>query len=235
MDKTGNYLFISAPRSADSSTQIGKVFVMKLNSSNQYVLNQVISNPYTNNGYNFGAEIDIDPTGNTLVISSLGASHRPYVSFDTYSKRKYPTPVSDDQEYVLDTASAKRSVDTTFDSDTVKFYSTVKNSGAVFTFVRNNDKFVFGQELYDQLVSSEQIFGSSIYVSETAVMVGGPGQTYTSAQTGVIYLFDSKLTTLNNWVKIREEEALVDLSKFKTIKTIDLYVFPIKTYANKNN
>jgi hypothetical protein len=221
MDKTGKYLFISTPRAADSSTQIGKVFVMKLNSSNQYVLNQVISNPYTNNGYNFGAEIDIDPTGNTLVISSLGASHRPYASFDTYSKRKFAIPASDDQEYVLDPTSAKRNVDTTFDSDTVKFYSTVKNSGAVFTFVRNNDKFVFGQELYDQLVSSEQIYGSSIYVSENAVIVGGPGQTYTSAQTGAIYLFDSKLTTLNNWVKIREEEALVDLSKFKTIKTID--------------
>jgi hypothetical protein len=222
MDRSGEYLFISVSRATDDSLEVGKVFVMKRNSiTNQYELNQTISNPYISSGYNFGADIEIDSTGKTLVITSLGSSHRPLITYDTYTDRQYTTNPSDDHIYVLDPTSTERLTKTTFDSNTVGFYATIENSGAVFTFNRENDQFVFGQELYDQLVTSEQVYGSSVHVSDNCVIIGGPGISSEVTQVGVIYAFDIASDTLSSWVPLRTEDPLVDLTKFRTIKTID--------------
>jgi hypothetical protein len=216
MDKTGEYLFISAPKSASRVNRLGKIIVMKLNAQGTFNLHQVLINPYVDNGYDFGATMALSPDGKALSVSSIGSSHRPYVSFDTYSSQKAGAA-----KYVLDPNSNERDSATTFDSNTSKFYSVVKNSGAVFTFIKENNNFIFGEELFNQLSSEGQLYGQSIYANETGIIVGAPGIANISGQVGSLYVYDAKSPTLSSWRIVREEEQLVDLSKIKTVRTIN--------------
>ena len=214
MDATGEYLFVTAPK-ATSQSKVGKVLVFKQNESSEYVLNQVIDNPYSNNGFDFGTDIEISPDGNTLVISSLGASHRPYATFDVHSK------LLTGQEYILDETSELKPSPTTFDAGTVNFYSTLKNSGAVYTFVKGTDKFVFAEELFDNIVQPSQLYGNSLHVTNSAVLVGAPGQDFEPSQNSAVYFYDTVTDSLNSWKVVRQESELVDLSKIKSVKTIN--------------
>jgi hypothetical protein len=140
----GTYMFISAPKATGGRTKVGKVVVMKYNSlTSLYVLNQILENPYADKGYDFGTNVEVSPDGATIVISSVGSSFKPYLTFDTFSSQKLGA-----EKYILDTDGLKRESSTTFDSGTSNFYSTVKNSGAVFSFSRVVDKYIFSEELF---------------------------------------------------------------------------------------
>ena len=214
MDATGEYLFVTAPK-ATSQSRIGKVLIFKRTDSFEYELNQVIDNPYSNNGFDFGSDIEISPDGTTLVVSSLGASHKPYASFDVHSK------LVTGQQYLLDETSELKPTPTTFDAGTVNFYSTLKNSGAVYTFVKGTDKFVFAEELFDNIVQPSQLYGNSLHVTDSAVVVGAPGQSFEPSQNSAVYFYDTVTDTLNSWKVVRQENELVDLSKIKSVKTIN--------------
>ena len=216
MDKTGEFLFISATKASDRVTRSGKILVLK-SVNGVYKLDQVIDNPYFSNGYDFGSTINVSPDGKTLVVSSTGASHKPFASFDTFSKQD---PLK--EKYVLDESSERRNSNTTFDSDTTKFYSVIKNSGAVFTFVKEKEKFVFGEELFNQLSVPGQLYGNSTFVTNSTVVVGAPGLDQQTAQIGALYFYDSVSESLNSWKILRQEEDLVDLSVVKSIKTINI-------------
>ena len=215
MDRAGDYLFVSATKASDNVTKTGKVFVLVWNET-QYELDHIIDNPYANNGFDFGSVINVAPNGKTLVISSTGASHKPFASFDTFSKYDRTA-----EKYVLDNTSSLRSSNTTFDSDTTKFYSVIKNSGAAFTFVKEQNKFVFGEELFNQLSTPEQLYGNSSFVFDTGVIVGAPGLIQNNVQLGALYFYNSTSDSLSSWKVFREEESLVDLSTIKSVKTID--------------
>jgi hypothetical protein len=214
MDATGSFLFVSAPK-ATSQARVGKVLVFKRNESFEYELNQVIDNPYINNGFDFGTNIEISPDGNTLVVSSLGASNRPFVTFDVHSN------LINSQSYVLDETSEVRPNQTTFDSGTVNFYSTLQNSGAVYTFVKGSDKFVFAEELFDNIIGPSQVYGNSLLVTNSTVIVGAPGQSFESLQNSAVYFYDTTTDSLNSWKVVRQETQLIDLSKIRSIKTIN--------------
>ena len=215
MDRTGEYLFISATKASSSISKTGKVFVMKL-VNGQYVLDQIIDNPYTNNGFDFGSVISVSADGNIVVISSTGSSHKPFASFDTYSKQ-----TSSKEKYVLDPNSDKRVNNTTFDSDTTRFFSVIKNSGAAFTFVKEKSKYVFGEELFNQLSIPGQLYGNSSYIFNDGVVVGAPGLSQDTTQLGAMYFYNATSTSLSSWKVYREEEDLVDLDQIKSIRTID--------------
>jgi hypothetical protein len=214
MDRDGEYLFISAISASDSPTKSGKVFVMKW-SEDRFKLNHVIDNPYSNYGFDFGNLINISPDGKTLVIGSARSSHKPYVSFDTYRNQN-----NTQEKYVLDELSEQRE-STTFDSGTTQFYSVIKNSGAAFTFVKEKNKFVFGEELFNQLSTPGQLYGNSSFVSNTGVIIGAPGLPQTNNQLGALYFYNSTSASLSSWKVLREESELIDLSFIKSIKTID--------------
>ena len=221
LDTSGDYLFVSAPKALGDNGKVGKIFVFEaqynsIGNLTGYSLNQIITNPFIDNGYDFGANMSLSSDGKTLIVSSIGSTHRPYLTFDTYSKQKAGSP-----KYVLDSNSTPRDSATTFDSGTVNFYSTVKNSGAVFSFIKKQNKFVFAEELFDNRVTTDQIYGKSMFVADSYVAVGAPGQNYINSQIGAVYLYESKSTTLDSWYPLREETALVDLDKIKNIKTID--------------
>jgi len=222
MDSTGKYLFVSAPKSSDNLFKSGKVFVFSKNESGTYLLNQIIVNPYSNNGSDFGSTMSLTPDDKSLVIASVGSNHRPYVTFDTYTK-----PLSGAIQYVLDPESKERESATTFDSGTVNFFTTVKNSGSVFTFTRLVDRYFYSQELFDNSIVSNQIYGRSIAASSNCIFVGAPGLTTDIGQTGNMFLFDYSLDT---WNKKRYEADLVDISKIKSIKLINTEQESIVSY-----
>ena len=221
LDSSGDYLYVSAPKALGDNGKVGKIFVFEaqynsLGNVIDYSLNQIISNPFIDNGYDFGANMTLSTDGKTLIVSSIGSTHRPYITFDTYSKQKVGAP-----KYVLDSNSTPRDSSTTFDSGTVNFYSTVKNSGAVFSFVKKQNKFVFAEELFDNRVTSDQVYGKSIFIADSYVAVGAPGQDYINSQIGALYLYESKSDSLDSWYPLREETELVDLANIKNIKTIN--------------
>ena len=217
MDSTGEYLYISVPKTSLNSTRFGKILVMKYDQNTlTYKLDQVVENPYINNGYDFGAEMALSPNGKTLIVSSLGSSHRPYVTFDTYSAQQ----VGKDQ-YVLDPTSDPRESNTTFDSDTTKFYSVTKNSGSSFAFTKENTKFIFGEELYDRLADAGNLYGNSLFASNSYVAIGAPGLEQITSQAGGLYLYDAVSSSLSSWSILRQEEELVDLDNIKHIRTIN--------------
>ena len=216
MDSTGEYLYISVPKTSLNSTRFGKILVFKYDqNSTSFKFDQTIENPYSNNGYDFGSEMAISPNGKTLIVSSLGSSHRPYVSFDTYVSQTV------ENRYVLDPTSDFRESNTTFDSDTTKFYSVTKNSGSSFAFTRENTKFIFGEELYDQIADVGNLYGNSLFASDSFIAIGAPGLEEISSQVGSLYLYDSLTSSLNSWAVHRQEEELIDLEKIKHIRTID--------------
>jgi len=217
MSQGGEYLFISAPRASDKISKVGKIFIYNFNSvTESYSLSQVIDNPFTNNGYDLGTNMDLSSDDKTLIVSCVGSGHKPFVTFDGYQKQLAG------QKYVLDSNSTKRDQVTSFDSDTTQFFSTVKNSGAVFTFVRMNNKYVYAENLYDSRVRSNQVYGRSMFASGSSIIVGAPGQTYDGVQSGSIYFFDSKTDVLNSWQLKRSQDPLVDLSTLRTVRTINV-------------
>jgi hypothetical protein len=224
MDRSGEYLFISATKASDRVTRSGKVLVMKL-SNGQYVLDQVIDNPYVNNGYDFGSSIVVSSDNKTVIISSTGSSHKPFASFDTYSQQS-----KSKEKYILDDSSSKRLSNTTFDSNTTKFYSVIKNSGAVFTFVKEQNKYVFGEELFNQLSTPGQLYGNSTFVHNKGVIIGAPGLAQQTSQNGALYFYNSLSDSLNSWKIIRNEENLVDLTTVKSIKTINTFLESVVDY-----
>jgi hypothetical protein len=217
MSKDSTHLFISAPRASDKVTKVGKIFIYILNSlTGIYSLSQVIDNPFLNNGYDLGTNMDLSSDGKTLIVSCVGSGHKPYVTFDTYQKK------ISGQKYVLDPESTERENLTSFDSNTTKFYSSVKNSGAVFTFTRINEKYVYAENLYDSRVQSNQVYGRSVFASDSGIIVGAPGQSFDGNQSGSVYFFDSNSDSLNSWQLLRQQEQLVDLSTLRTVRTINI-------------
>jgi hypothetical protein len=213
----GQYLFISAPKATGGTAKVGKIVIMKYDSiTDLYKLNQIIENPYSDKGYDFGTNVEISPDGTTIVVSSLGSSYKPYLTFDTYNSQKLGA-----DKYVLDSDSSLRSSATTFDSGTSKFYSTVKNSGAVFSFTRIEDKYVFSEELFSDQINSDQVYGRSISVNNSGILVGAPGQVAQGDQIGKVYFYDSKQKSLNSWQLLRQQDQLVDVNKIKSVKTIN--------------
>jgi hypothetical protein len=87
----------------------------------------------------------------------------------------------------------------------------------VFTFTRVNEKFVYAENLYDRRVQSNQVYGRSIFASNSGIIVGAPGQSYDGNQAGSVYFFDSTSDSLSSWQLSRQQEQLVDLSTLRTV------------------
>jgi hypothetical protein len=225
MTDDGTYLFITAPNSSEGSDKKGKVIVMELNTStNLYEFNQVITSPYSNLGVAFGTDIGVTPSGDVLTVSSIGSLKQ--ATFDKYST------VLSGSKYTNDPASQLTANPTTFDSKSTTFTGSDKSSGSAFVFNRYSDMFVFGQEIFDTTVGTTDLFGESIFATDSVIMVGAPGLQSTKSQTGSVYIFDKNVNYTNSWNLLREEVDLVDLSAVQKIYTIDDYNSQVQDYLD---
>ena len=143
-----NYVFITAPYSANDNQSIGKVLVYTATNVG-YVLEQQLENPII--GMNFGIDIDIDANNTTLAISAMGVNSRLRTTFD---KTEY--------------------LETSFDAKSTEFYDTAVDSGTVYLYSRRFTRFVLCEELSPPNISANTEYGYQVTVDDNEVYITAP-------------------------------------------------------------
>ena len=201
MSKDGTTLIIGAPGVDDgSSGQIdgGAVYYYKWNadgSTNTYTLQQTIKAPETQNNMKFGTTIDINQSGNRVVIGSE--------RFATFREMKFD------------------SGETTFDLQDTDIVDLNIGSGGAFTATMYNSKFVIDDMLVGDSVSENDDFGRGVCMIDNTVLVGAPqddGNTTSDGSTkvandGTVIRYDLTTSGSYAWKNIASETAFIDISK----------------------
>jgi hypothetical protein len=198
MDDSGNWLFISAYNAKDRVLETGKVAIYKW-TGEEFEFTQMLDNPSSAPGMKFGHSIESDSSGNILTISSLGSNYFDALTFDEAT--------------------------TTFDSESTKLGTLIRNSGSAYVYNRYGDKFIFADELFNSDIKEDSNYGYAVSVNRNSIYVSAP--TYRlnneNIQRGNIHVWDTIDPAINSWQLLRSQEALVDISKFKQVKTIDTF------------
>jgi hypothetical protein len=162
---------------------------------------QVIPNPINRNLSRFGHAIELSKNNNQLFVASPRATS------------------------ILETIFDNRTC--YFDSNAAVFQDQSSNSGSVcvFEFIKpvrptidNLGSYIFGQQLESTVISSGDLFGSSIAVSNSTVFVGAPGddiQSSTDDRGRVIEFSNPGVDSL--WKQIKTKSVLVDIDKISRL------------------
>ena len=213
MSKNGTELIIGAPGTEvqdGSSTAFkddaGAVYYYKWNadgSTNTYTLQQTITPPSNESNVRFGAVVNVNQTGNRIVISAQGSDNPRTMKFDTGA--------------------------TTFDLQDTQIIDQNREAGAVYTATKYDTKYVVDDRLINDKVSSNDQFGQSVFVTDNSVFVGSPADdagpvgdgstTYTD--DGSVAHYDSTKVGQNAWTCLRTETALIDDSKIESAFIFD--------------
>jgi len=201
MSDDGLYLFVASTVASTTVNAPGKVFVYK-NTGTQFTTSpiQIINNPRTD--MQFGISMSIDSTSKVLVVTAQGNSSASKILID--SKK------------------------TTFDSNTCNFINIIANSGSSFVFNRNNEMFVYAEELADssQNPANNSNYGQSSVISGSQIFVGASGS------SGKVFLFDKIDPTVNSWAIHSTQPDLIDISKIKNSSTIDTFEETVIDYLD---
>ena len=201
MSKDGTTLIIGAPGVDDGSTsQIdgGAVYYYKWNadgSTDTYTLQQTIKAPETQDNMKFGTTLDINQSGNRVVI---GAE-----KFATFREMKFD------------------SGETTFDLQDTDIVDLNIGSGGAFTATMYNTKFVIDDMLSADNVSPNDDFGRGVCMIDNIVLVGAPkddGNTASDGSTkiendGTVSQYDLNVSGEYAWKNIVSETAFMDIEK----------------------
>jgi hypothetical protein len=211
---TNQYLIVSAPEYKTPSNPYGKVVVYSRNDNGQYELLQIIDNPLSTDSLKFGYSLSINKDENILGIGALGKNRNKEQKFD-------------------------ESIDvgqTTFDSDSTKFYETILDSGTVYLYNKLGNLFVQADELNDVNILPGSRYGSSVVVTNDSVFVGAPsGQSNTDstdADLSRLYLFNRIDANANSWKLLRSQEDTVDVDPLKRVVLINTLKEEITEYLD---
>jgi hypothetical protein len=200
----GTYLFVSAPKNVNYDNTLGAVYIYK-NTNGMFSLDQKITNPVSTLGLRFGIDIDINPSNDSLIVSTLGSGVRVAVGFD----------------------DAKL----TFDSAATYFYDTIDNSGVVYLYNRYNERFVVAEEIDTVSLIPGTNFGRSIVIDSSGFIVGAPAYD-NAAISSSIYYFNNVDQNIKGWDKIYGQEDLVDLTSVKRLMLVDSLNEEVMTYLD---
>ena len=179
-----------------------------------YAFQQVIVAPIQQDYAHFGESVFISDNTVTLIVGAPNASA---VLFETFDR---------------DT--------TTFDADSVTFFDVVQQSGVVYAYdylpaanqtVDNPAQFVFGQQVFNNSVSSLDQFGAAVDYTTGTLLVGAPGSDFGDSQANF-----GKVVTLQNpgqipaWRVTRRQQPVVDVSLLNTIYMYDRVSNNVKQY-----
>ena len=201
MSKDGTTLIVGAPGVDDeSSSQIdgGAVYYYKWNadaSTDTYTLQQTIKAPETQDNMKFGTTLDINQSGNRVVI---GAE-----KFATFREMKFD------------------SGETTFDLQDTDIVDLNVGSGGAFTATMYNTKFIIDDMLTADSVSINDDFGRGVCMIDNSVLVGAPkddGNTASDGSTkiendGTVSQYDLIKNGEYAWKNIVSETPFMDIEK----------------------
>ena len=204
MDDSGDWLFVSAYSAPDAYLETGKIIVYRWNGI-QFVKSQIINNPSSIDGLQFGHSIESDASGNILTVTSRGPNYFSSMTFDGNT--------------------------TGFDVESTQFGTSLTNSGAAYIYNRYNDKFIFSTELINSTVGNNGHYGLTVSVNRNSIYVSAPNYIVsTTHNIGAVYVWDAIDPTLNSWNLLRTQSQMVDVTKIKQIKTIDNSRDSVKDY-----
>ena len=247
MSADGEYLAVSSPYAYDPTIGLrsGVVDILKWNSSTeQYTHNQRINVPISavTSSTIFGFNIDINPLGDTLVISAIGETKSIKPTFDNYVSRYSTSTIVSlgyGSIYVNDPASDEKQA-TTFDGASTTFSSRIKNTGSVHVYNRlgaGSTRWIYAQDLSSSNVQAGSMYGSSITALTDIIYVGAPakllgsGTSYNSG-IGQFFEYDKVDTTTNSWSLYRSQDPLVDVTPIKRAITIDTLTEEVQDYID---
>jgi hypothetical protein len=199
MSKDGTTLIIGAPGvDGTSNPDSGAVYYYKWNadgSTNTYTLQQTINVPETYSNAKFGTSLDINQTGNRIVIGAENFATAREMKFD--------------------------SGETTFDLQDTNIVDLNTGSGGSFTATMYNTKFVLDDRLVNDTVTEEDDFGRGVAIIDNSVFVGSPkddGNVTSDGSTkvqndGTLQVFDLSEEGKYAWNNITTESAFIDTDK----------------------
>ena len=200
MSKDGTTLIVTAP-GVDNNNQAdaGAVYYYKWDadgdSTLSYTLQQTINSPDTAANMKFGSTIDINNSGNRLVIGAENFGNSRTMLFDSGA--------------------------TTFDLQDTEFADFNTGSGAAYTATMYNTKYVIDDRLITGNVSADDDFGRGVCVVDDTVFVGAPdddGNIGSDGSTliendGTVTVFDLNTSGEYAWKNIATETPFMDISK----------------------
>lgn len=180
-----------------------------------YPLVQTIEQPPRGTVANFGIKVKVNDSADQLLISSAGETTYKYTTFDNNT--------------------------TLFDQNAIGFAEPVISSGATFIYeylvdqdysVNKPGQFVFGQQLYNDDVDTNDKFGYSIDFVQNYALVSSFRDSYViennpfitednieNLSTGNVYLFTNDGTKIIS--KIRQQEEKVDIESLTRLFVYD--------------
>ena len=173
---------------------------------NTFVYTQSIYSPYPVEFAAFGSSVNIDDTADNLVVGAPGGTQYIITEFDEG--------------------------DTDFDANSTIFFSTIVQSGVVYTYdylpsagdsTLNPGKFVFGLQIADNGAGTYDNYGVAVNYTDGVLMVGAPGNDYgdsSAANRGRVFVFENPNRTLA-WSVIREQQPVVDVRLLNSVFTYD--------------
>ena len=213
MSKDGSALIVGAPgtevQDGSSTTfkdDAGAVYYYKWNadgSTNTYTLQQTINSPSDASNVKFGAKVNINQSGNRIIIAAQGADNPRTMKFDNGS--------------------------TTFDLQDTDFVDVNREAGAVFTATKYDTMYVIDDRLINDNVSSNDQFGESVFVTDNSIFVGSPnndaGLTADGSTTyiddGSVAHYDTLKTGANPWELLRTETPLINNTRVESAFIFD--------------
>lgn len=194
----GTYILISAPNTINDDQSYGKIAVYsKVN--NQYELSQVIANPVTNVGMNFGKAIDISDDNSAIVISAIGTNKTIPVTFDNET--------------------------TTFDASSTYFYNVIDNFGTAYVYNKHKtgSRFVLAEQITPSTGEdlSGTNFGYSVLIDNDVIYAGAPAIGLSNAST--LYQFTKSDATTNSLKLYKAHEDLVDVDAIQRVSLFDSF------------
>ena len=200
MSKDGTTLVIGAPGFDDSSAaDSGAVYYYKFNadgSTNTFTLQQTITAPDKNTKARFGSVLDLNNSGNRLIIGAEGLASNREMKFD--------------------------SGETTFDLQDTVIMDQNTGSGGVYTATMYDTKFVIDDRLMNDFVSANDDFGRGVCAIDNMMLAGAPkddGNIDTSdgsskiQNDGTVHTYDLNKAGDYAWKKIASETSFVDINK----------------------
>ena len=129
---------------------------------------------------------------------------------------------------------------TVFDAQSTRFFDPVANSGVVYTFdflpaaaasVSNPGQFVFGQQIYDSEMSTQDQFGAAVDYTTGTLLIGVPGEDFedSTVNYGRVAEFRN-ITRGPAWQVIRLQRPVVDINLMNTVFMYDRISGSAKQY-----
>jgi hypothetical protein len=199
MSKDGSTLIIGAPGvDNELHPDAGAIYYYKWNadgSTNTYTLQQTITAPSSSTNIKFGTTLDINDSGNRIVIGAENFASSREMKFDLG--------------------------ETTFDLQDTNILDTNTGSGGAFTATMYNTKFIIDDRLDSENMSEQDDFGRGVCMIDNSLFVGAPnddGNTASDGSTkivndGTVACYDLTVNGEYSWKNLVTETELIDTNK----------------------